>query len=92
MMNILGKRYIFFGISFLLIIPGLVLIVLNGLPLSIDFLGGSLVEIEFNSQRTPSISEIQSLYESIGINDAQVQTSNEKEKEILFIYKTHTNT
>lgn len=85
MMNILGKRYIFFGISFLLIIPGLVLIVLNGLPLSIDFLGGSLVEIEFNSQRTPSISEIQSLYESIGINDAQVQTSNEKEKEILFI-------
>jgi len=85
MMNILGKRYTFFAISLLLIIPGLVLIVLNGLPLSIDFLGGSLVELEFNSQKTPSISEIQSLYKSIGIYDAQVQTSSEQGKEILFI-------
>ena len=85
MMNILGKRYTFFAISLLLIIPGLVLIVLNGLPLSIDFLGGSLVELEFNLQKTPSISEIQSLYKSIGINDAQVQTSSEQGKEILFI-------
>ena len=85
MMNILGKRYTFFAISLVLIIPGLVLIVLNGLPLSIDFLGGSLVELEFNSQKTPSISEIQSLYKSIEINDAQVQTSSEQGKEILFI-------
>jgi len=85
MMNILGKRYTFFAISLLLIIPGLVLIVLNGLPLSIDFLGGSLVELELNSQKTTSISEIQSLYKSIGINDAQVQTSSEQGKEILFI-------
>ena len=85
MMNILGKRYTFFAISLVLIIPGLVLIVLNGLPLSIDFLGGSLVELEFNSQKTPSISDIQSLYKSIEINDAQVQTSSEQGKEILFI-------
>ena len=85
MMNILGKRYTFFAISLVLIIPGLVLIVLNGLPLSIDFLGGSLVELEFNSQKTPSISDIQSLYKSIEINYAQVQTSSEQGKEILFI-------
>ena len=84
-MNILGKRYTFFAISLFLIIPGLVLIVLNGLPLSIDFLGGSLVELEFNSQKIPSISEIQSLYKSIEINDAQVQTSSGQGKEILFI-------
>jgi len=84
-MNILGKRYLFFAISLLIIIPGLILIILYGLPLSIDFRGGSLVELEFNSQKTPSISEVQSLYESIGINDAQVQTSSEQDREILFI-------
>jgi len=85
MMNILGKRYVFFAISMLLIIPGLILVLLNGLPLSIEFTGGSLVEVEFNSQKTPSISEIQSLYETIGINDAQVQTSPGQDREILFI-------
>jgi preprotein translocase subunit SecF len=85
MMNILSKRYVFFAISLLLIIPGLVTILLNGLPLSIDFVGGSLVELEFNSQNTPSVHEIQSLYKSIGINDAQVQTSPDQDREILFI-------
>jgi preprotein translocase subunit SecF len=85
MINILGKKYAFFAISLLLIAPGLIIILLNGLPLSIDFLGGSLVELEFNSQKTPGLSELQSLYKSIGINDAQVQTSSEKGREILFI-------
>jgi len=85
MMNILGKRYVFFAISLLLIIPGLVIIGLHGLPLSIDFLGGSLVELEFNSQKAPSFSELQSLYVSNGINDAQVQISSGQGIEILLI-------
>lgn len=84
-MNILGKRYIFFAISLLLIIPGLVIIGLHGLPLSIDFLGGSLIELEFDSQKAPSFSELQSLYVSIGINDAQVQTSSDRGREILLL-------
>ncbi len=84
-MNILNKRYIFFAISLLLITPGLIIILLNGLPLSIDFRGGSLVELELDSQKTPSISELKSLYESIGINDAQVQISSKQDREILFI-------
>ena len=84
-MNILGKRYVFFTISLLLIIPGLVIIGLNGLPLSIDFLGGSLIELGFDSQKAPNISEVQSLYTSIGINDAQVQTSSEAGREIIII-------
>lgn len=39
-MNILGKRYFFFGLSLLIIISGLVLLFLNRVPLSIDFTGG----------------------------------------------------
>lgn len=84
-MNILGKRYVFFTISLLLIVPGLVIIGLNGLPLSIDFLGGSLIELGFDSQKAPNFSELQSLYTSIGITDAQVQTSSEPGRETIII-------
>jgi len=52
MMNILGKRYWFFLVSLLIIIPGLVLAIV-GLPLSIDFTGGSLLEVTFESGKAP---------------------------------------
>ncbi len=62
-MNILGKRYIFFLFSLLLIVPGLVIIALDGLPLSIDFKGGSLVELGFAYGKSTSefrnISDLQ---------------------------------
>jgi preprotein translocase subunit SecF len=73
-MNILGKRYIFFGVSLLIIIPGLILLFAGGLPLSIDFTGGSLLEISFNNQ-TPAPAEIIAVYEQANIKDTQVQTS-----------------
>ena len=41
-MNILGKRYLFFGVSLLIILVGLGVMVLRGIPLSIDLTGGSL--------------------------------------------------
>jgi preprotein translocase subunit SecF len=73
-MNILGKRYFFFGLSLLVIISGLILLFVNKVPLSIDFTGGSLLEVTFNSQ-SPETSEILTVYETANIGDAQVQTS-----------------
>jgi preprotein translocase subunit SecF len=75
MNNILGKRYIFFGISLLIIIPGLIL-ALTGLPLSIDFTGGSLLEVRFDGGTAPKPAEILSIYNGLGIKDVQVQTTN----------------
>ena len=49
-MNILGKRYFFFGLSLLIIISGLIMLFVNKVPLSIDFTGGSLLEITFSDQ------------------------------------------
>ncbi|MCJ7519911.1 MAG: protein translocase subunit SecF [Anaerolineaceae bacterium] len=74
-MNILGKRYLFFLFSFLLIIPGLVIIALDGLPLSIDFKSGSLVEIGFTLDKAPQTSDILVIYNQNNVVDAQVQTS-----------------
>ena len=73
-MNILGKRYIFFGISLAIIISGLVLLLARGVPLSIDFTGGSLLEVSFASE-APQPGEVIQIYEASGLKDVQVQTS-----------------
>lgn len=76
-MDIVGKRYWFFALSGLVIIPGLIALVLWGLPLSIDFTGGSLLEVNFGSGQRPQPAEVVALYESLEIGDPQVQTSGE---------------
>ena len=73
-MNILGKRYFFFGLSLLIIISGLILLFINKVPLSIDFTGGSLLEVTFNDQ-SPEPADIITVYEAADIGDVQVQTS-----------------
>ena len=78
MINILGKRYYFFGLSLLIIVPGLILLgsmaATGKLPLAIDFTGGSLLEIRF-ANATPTDTEIISLYNKLGVEDVKVQTT-----------------
>lgn len=45
-MNIIGKRKLWYAISLLLVIPGIISLFMNGLKLGIDFNGGSLLELE----------------------------------------------
>lgn len=73
-MNILGKRYWYFALSLLIIIPGIVLIFMGGLPLSIDFTGGSILEVRFIGE-TPAPAAVVAVYQNIGVEDAQVQTT-----------------
>jgi preprotein translocase subunit SecF len=73
-MNILGKRYWYFALSLLIIIPGMILIATNGLPLSIDFTGGSILEVRFSGE-TPAPADIVDVYKSLGVEDVQVQTT-----------------
>lgn len=71
-MNILGKRYIFFALSLFLIVPGLALLGVKGLPLSIDFTGGTLFEVSFEEGKTPDTAAILAIYDEAQVNDAQV--------------------
>ncbi len=73
-MDIIGKRYLYFGISLLVIVPGLIALFLWGLPLAIDFTGGSLLEVRFENT-TPPTADVIALYKDFGIGDATVQTS-----------------
>ena len=66
-MNIIKNRYLYFLISLLVIIPGVVFMVLNWkksgqpLPLAIDFTGGSLLEVQFTGAR-PSVEDMRSVF------------------------------
>ncbi len=74
-MNILGKRYIFFAISIIFILIGLIIIVIDGLPLAVDFKGGTLLELQFSSQNLPSTEQVTSIYENLNFKEVSVQTA-----------------
>ena len=67
-MNIIKNRYLYFLISLLVIIPGVIFLILNWtkigrpLPLGIDFTGGSLLEVQFSGTR-PSADAVQAAFE-----------------------------
>jgi len=75
MLNIVKRRYLFFGISLLVIIPGLIALALWGLPLAIDFSGGSLLQARFDSGTLPQPAQILEVYRQNGYGDSQIQTS-----------------
>lgn len=83
-MNIIKNRYLYFLISLLVIIPGMVFMALHWintgqgpLALGIDFKGGSLLEVQFSGSR-PSVADITTVYNQFStvqqpINDPVVQ-------------------
>ncbi len=78
-MDIVGKRYTYFLISFILIVPGLIGLMIWGLPLAVDFAGGSIVEIRFVSGKTPALQDVRDLYASFGETDAEPRSSGASE-------------
>jgi preprotein translocase subunit SecF len=81
-MNIIGKRYWFFGLSLAIIIPGLIALVLGGLKPSIDFTGGTVLEYQFASGTAPAPDAVRSALSAVTIGttgetlgNIQVQTS-----------------
>ena len=74
MFNIVQRRYWYFGLSLLVIVPGLIALILWGLPPSIDFTGGSLLEVQF-SEHTVDIAQVRQIYAQHGFPDSTIQTS-----------------
>jgi len=74
MINIVNKRYWFFGLSLLVIIPGLLALLVWGLPVGIDFSGGSMLELRFTVGAVPPNASVDSLYAEFGVADPVVQS------------------
>jgi preprotein translocase subunit SecF len=75
MLDIVSKRYWYFALSLAIIIPGLLALAAWGLPLAIDFTGGSLLEVRFESGRPPQPAQVVALYRDLGIADPLAQSS-----------------
>lgn len=81
-MDFTGKKMLWFIISLVIIIPGIISIMINGLNFGIDFAGGNLIQIQFQEEK--SVDEIRQGVTEAGITDALVQESDDNS----FIIKT----
>ncbi|MBF8256178.1 MAG: Protein-export membrane protein SecF [Anaerolineales bacterium] len=78
MINIVGRRYLYFLISALVIVPGLIGLIVWGPPTAgIDFTGGNLLEIRFEAGRRPAPAEVVALASQMEIDGPVVQTAGE---------------
>lgn len=73
MLNIIRRRYWYFGISLLIMIPGILAVTMWGVPLAIDFTGGSQLEIKIEGDINLSTSRIANVLNDNGFSDNVVQ-------------------
>ena len=81
-MDFAGKKMLWFIISLVIIIPGIVSIMINGLNFGIDFAGGNLIQVQFQNETT--VETVRGAVNEAGISDAMVQESDDNS----FIIKT----
>lgn len=86
-LNILSKRYWYFAFSLLLIIPGMILLLIKGMPMGIDFTGGTMIELQFSEGNRPEREELATVTQDFGL-EATVVTSGEQNVIIRTPYLT----
>lgn len=72
-MNLIRLKWLWFGISIAIILPGLASLILWGLDLGIDFTGGTLLEEKISTN--PSTTEVAKLVENTGAHVDSVTTT-----------------
>lgn len=78
-MNFIKYKWLYFLISAMVIIPGLFSLLKWGLSLSVDFTGGSLLELEFSEEiKKEELPAISSLIEENGFEVSSIQLSGDK--------------
>lgn len=74
MINLMKFKFIFFAISLLVILPGLISLLLFGLRPSIDFTGGTLLEVQSSKFKGQSdIEKVKNIFKQDKIEVATVQ-------------------
>ena len=73
--DLMGKKYIWFSISAMIVIVCIVSLSVKGLNLSIDFESGT--KLVTSMQQDPSVDEVREVVSNAGYPDAVVQTIDE---------------
>lgn len=66
-------RLVWYIVSLLIIVPGLVSLVWQGLNLGIDFTGGTLLELEY--KQVPAIEQVRAALKEKGLGNAGIQAA-----------------
>nr|WP_242947927.1 protein translocase subunit SecF [Carboxydocella sp. ULO1] len=72
-MHFVKTRLVWYIISLLIIVPGLVSLVWQGLNLGIDFTGGTLLELEY--KQVPAIEQVRAALKEKGLGNAGIQAA-----------------
>lgn len=72
-MHIIERRKIFYIISLILIIPGLISLFTQGLNLGIDFQGGSITQVNIGGKVT--VAEVRATVADLGLERAEITRS-----------------
>ena len=83
MEHLASKRNLWYAISLIVVVPGLISLVLFGLNLGIDFTGGSAWEVQFDRQ--VSTESIRQTLAANGRSEAQVQQIGDDEEHTYLI-------
>jgi preprotein translocase SecF subunit len=70
--DLVGKRYLFILISLIVIIPGTISLIVKGLNVGIDFLGGA--NVEYRPEKSLTIPQMRALVAPFKLEDLQVVT------------------
>ena len=87
MFNIIQRRYLFFLLSAVIIIPGIVAMIIStaryGTPLrlSIDFTGGTLMELRFEQPMQPAA--VRQVFIDYGLGDTSVTTAGDDQTALI---------
>ena len=88
MLDLVKNRYVWFAISLLLIVPGLIFLVMpgGGLKPSIDFAGGTLWEFSIPNRTEPiGTDEISTIFTQNGVPNAIAQVSNPNDRQVVAV-------
>ena len=70
MFNLVKYRWVFIGISLLIIVPGLISLIITGLNVGIDFRSGATVDLR--PQKVLTIEQVQTALKPLKLTDLQV--------------------
>jgi preprotein translocase subunit SecF len=71
MLHVVERKWLYFALSGLLIVPGVIFLLLGGLKPGIEFKGGTLFDVRFDTP--PALSEVQDTMVGLGHKEAIVQ-------------------
>src|SRR3989344_4295911 len=78
MLDIIGKRKIYYAISAIFIVASIIALLLWGLKFGIDFKGGSILEVVYPDNKRPETNQIIDLLKPLKLNDLRISPVGDK--------------